>query len=95
VAVFPERYEQYVAQLSARAATVVATGTSDQDASGPSAESAEPAVETTRYRVRRGDSLWELARKYGTTVEDLQTLNGLADQRIVAGATILLPATGR
>ncbi len=32
---------------------------------------------TTRYRVRKGDSLWKIARRYNLRVADLQRWNGL------------------
>lgn len=46
----------------------------------PSASDAEPAsyhAETT-YRVRRGDNLTTIARRYGTTVAAIQRANGMA-----------------
>ncbi len=34
-------------------------------------------------RVRRGDTLWELARKYGTTVEALKQLNHIGGNNVI------------
>lgn len=45
-----------------------------------------------RYRVRRGDTLWELARRKDTTIKHLQAINKLRSSRIVPGQTLLLPA---
>jgi LysM repeat protein len=44
------------------------------------------------YRVNRGDSLWSIARRHGTTVERLQQLNGLRSSRIIAGQRLTVPA---
>lgn len=44
------------------------------------------------YTVQRGDSLWEIARSHGTSVEDLQAVNGLNGSRIYAGQVINVPA---
>lgn len=42
--------------------------------------------------VVRGDTLSQLAQRYGTTVAALQAANGLAGDRILAGQTLVLPA---
>ena len=42
--------------------------------------------------VKAGDSLYALARKFGTTVEDLQRLNQIADpSRLVIGQSLVAP----
>ena len=45
----------------------------------------------TRITVRRGDSLWTIARRHGTTVETLQSANNLRGSRIYAGQTLEVP----
>jgi LysM repeat protein len=45
------------------------------------------------YRVRRGDSLWDIARDHGTTVDRLKAENGIRGSRIYAGQTLKIPAT--
>ena len=44
-----------------------------------------PSVAPTFHAVERGDTLFELARRYGTTVDALVRLNGLGSTGIVAG----------
>ncbi|HEU4564840.1 MAG TPA: DUF5715 family protein [Gemmatimonadaceae bacterium] len=44
----------------------------------------------TVHVVRRGETLWGIARRYGTTVERLQRANGLRGGRIVAGQRLTL-----
>lgn len=39
--------------------------------------------EVWRYRVRPGDTLWALARRYGTTVGAIARLNALADPNLI------------
>ena len=39
---------------------------------------AKTATKTSQVTVKAGDTLWALAQKYGTTVEKLRQLNGLA-----------------
>jgi membrane-bound lytic murein transglycosylase D len=43
------------------------------------------------YVVRTGDTLWEIARRYGTTVEKIVVLNNIKDNRIQLGDKILIP----
>lgn len=51
------------------------------------------------YRVRRGDNLFDIARRFGTTMEKLRALNGLSRKdKILAGQILRLsqsPAKGR
>lgn len=44
------------------------------------------------HTVRRGDSLWSIARQSRTTVEALKMANGLRSSRILAGQVLVIPA---
>jgi hypothetical protein len=43
------------------------------------------------YRVRRGDSLWKIARSHGTTVDEIREVNGLRSSQIYVGQVIDVP----
>jgi LysM repeat protein len=43
------------------------------------------------YQVNRGDSLWSIARRHGTTVETLRRVNRLPSDRLVAGQVLAVP----
>lgn len=43
------------------------------------------------YQVRRGDSLWTIARKHATTVDELKRVNGLKSSRVLAGQVLRIP----
>lgn len=44
------------------------------------------------YKIKRGDTLSEIAKKYGTTVKKLQSINGIKNaNKIYAGDTIKIP----
>ena len=43
------------------------------------------------YRVQRGDSLWVIARRTGSSVPQLLAANGLKGSRIYAGQVLRLP----
>jgi hypothetical protein len=48
-----------------------------------------PGVE--EYRVRSGDSLWNIARKHGTTVDELKEFNGIQGSQIFVGQLLDVP----
>jgi LysM repeat protein len=43
--------------------------------------------------VNRGDSLWSIARRHGTSVEVLKAINGLRNSAITAGQTLQVPSS--
>jgi hypothetical protein len=43
------------------------------------------------YKVQRGDSLWEIARSHGMSVDELKAVNGINGNRIYAGQVIDVP----
>lgn len=52
---------------------------------------AAPAASSTTHTVIAGDSLWGISRKYGTTVEAIQSANGLTSTVIRVGETLIIP----
>src|SRR5690606_17618123 len=52
---------------------------------GPTYASAE------KYRVRKGDSLWSIARRHDTTVDRLNEANGLTSSTLLPGQTLQIP----
>ena len=63
-----------------------------------SAPSETPAVQTAKmeqsistYVVKRGDSLWKIASRYGTTTRTIQSLNGLRGSRLRVGQVLKIP----
>ncbi len=65
------------------------------DGRAPAASSASPTQ--TTYTVRRGDSLWIIARRFGTKVDRIQRENGLRGTNLRPGQllTIAAGSTGR
>jgi nucleoid-associated protein YgaU len=53
----------------------------------------EVVASFARYRVRPGDTLWEIARRNDTTINRIRALNKLRTARIVPGQTLLLPVS--
>jgi LysM repeat protein len=55
----------------------------------PSATAGPPVVGTGTYRVKHGDTLYGIARHFGTSVRALQQLNGLGTSTTIHGGDIL------
>ncbi len=55
-------------------------------------EEPEPVHET--YRVQRGDNLTVIARRHGTTVAEIRSLNNLSSDLIVPDQELLIPVSG-
>jgi len=53
---------------------------------------ATPASRLVHHRVRHGDTLYGLARSFGTTVAAIQAANKLSTTRILSGQVLLVPA---
>jgi LysM repeat protein len=47
---------------------------------------------STTYVVRRGDTLWRIAREHGISTTELRRANGLSSSRIKAGQRLRIPA---
>ena len=45
------------------------------------------------YKVRRGDTLYDIARKFGISVSALRRANGLTGSRIYPGEVLRIPGT--
>lgn len=51
--------------------------------------------EGTEYRVRAGDSLWEIARAHGVSVATVRVANRLSGNRIYPGQLLTIPGSDR
>jgi hypothetical protein len=89
IAVFPTQYRRYVNNADGeddddgRASTRVASRGTGSSQSSRSSRST--------YRVRQGDSLWEIARRNDTTVDRLRAANDMRSNRIVPGQILIIP----
>ncbi len=86
VAVYPNPYAEYVARVERNTGTGVLE---------TRIAKAEVQKRNRRYRVRPGDSLWNIARNYGTTVDELKSTNRLRSSRIYPGQVLALPIAFR
>lgn len=88
VSLYPKQYASY---LSGRGA---GPGTGVQIAKNEGSGTAAKA-EGKRYRVGRGDSLWTIAQRHGTSVASLKKVNGMSSSRLKPGQVLEIPARSR
>ncbi|HUE95961.1 MAG TPA: DUF5715 family protein [Longimicrobiaceae bacterium] len=82
VAVFPRQYESYVRAMTGGTRLASSTTASPRPASGSTGAT---------YQVRRGDSLWTIARRNNVSVDQLREANSLPSSRILAGQVLVIP----
>ena len=95
IAVYTKDYARYVAALEADDAIVAESEpTAATRATAVTEESTgTSSASFVRYQVRAGDSLWGIARAYGTTVDRLKSANKLRTSRIYAGQLLEVPVS--
>jgi len=52
----------------------------------------EPQVHTRSYRVRRGDTMWKIAHRFGVSERTLLAANHLGSRRLRPGALLTIPS---
>ena len=52
-----------------------------------------PTAPENIYTVQKGDSLWAIANKYGTTVDNIKKANNLSTNNLSIGQTLVIPST--
>lgn len=80
IAVFPRPYVQHVARLNQRQSA-------DQEAPSGSGS-------TSEHLVRAGDTLWNIARAAGVSVQAIRVANELPSNRIKPGQRLTIPGAG-
>lgn len=60
----------------------------------PSQPETPPQTNQNIYIVKSGDSLWSIANRYGTTVDEIKRKNGLTSNALQVGQTLYLPESG-
>lgn len=78
VALYPKPYLRYLASRGVEGGeTRLATAAGDAGA--------------TKYRVASGDNLWVIARRHGTSVEQIKRANGIRSNRLKPGQVLDIP----
>ncbi|HEX2189927.1 MAG TPA: DUF5715 family protein [Longimicrobiaceae bacterium] len=85
VAVFPAPYLEYLGRGSGEPRKAARAGEAKP------ARSAASTAERKTHRVQRGETLWGIARRHGTTVERLKAENSIRSSRIDPGQVLRIP----
>jgi len=81
------------AEPAAQASSAPAPQRPRQEASGTPADTGKPGA--AHYRVRAGDSLWIIARRFDVSVDDLCRWNGIGRKtRLAVGRSLVVTAGG-
>ena len=54
-------------------------------------EKAKSPASVVVYSVKSGDSLWSIAKKFGTTIDSIKTANDLSDDMIYPMQQLIIP----
>jgi LysM repeat protein len=74
------------------AADVTATSTTPVATESPPTPTPSPTAETISHTIKRGDTLSEIAARYGVAVEEIMEANGLTDPgQIITGQKLIVP----
>lgn len=95
VVVFPRPYTRYAAVGGAHVEED--RPTRPRTAARASSRSTRSAASgsTRTYRVRRGDSLWTIARRNNVSVARLKSANGIRSSTVQPGQVLKIPRAGR
>jgi hypothetical protein len=93
IALFPRPYASYVQRVaSADSPSSTRSASADSPTSTRSAQRvAEAAATIETYQVRRGDSLWTIARDHGVSIAEIRSSNDLRSSKIFAGQVLRVP----
>lgn len=107
IAVFPDRYERYVAangkpaRLATRSLAKATTAAKPTETpmkiakiDKPNYASVMPLPSVSKpstHKVRSGETLWTISRKYGVTVVALKRANDLHGSKIMPGQKLAIP----
>jgi len=80
-------YEQHFGQLVLDRPTGAVSKVAVAKAAPAKSKAAEAA---DKYKVRTGDTLWEIAQRFGTSIRDLMDKNNLSKPVIYAGQLLLI-----
>jgi len=91
-ALFQQSEEEGAQKFNENGSDKGAPGESLSSAKAPTPGAAPTPSKPLPYTIQPGDTLWDLARRYNTTVDELVRLNNIANPDLIyAGNTLLIP----
>ena len=71
---------------------LVEVSSDNRPAPAQTAKAAAHVQAATEHVVRPGDSLWNIAKRYGTTTQEIERINRIASANITVGQVLKIPA---
>lgn len=95
VSLFPNQYLRYLDSKDAlpriQIAKAEAEETPKSTSSSKKSTVAKAPSRSKKYKVGRGDTLWEIAQRHGVTVTTIKKANGIRSSRLRPGQTLSIP----
>jgi hypothetical protein len=90
VTLFPKPYMRYLGDDAPSIQITRSTG-SRSSKSKTSLASSRTSSRSKKYRVGRGDTLWRIAQRHGTSVTRIKQVNGIRTTRLKPGQMLSIP----
>lgn len=93
VSLFPNQYLRYLDSKDELPRIQIAKAEEETPKSTSSSKSkvAKASSRSKRYKVGRGDTLWEIAQRHGVSVTTIKKANGIRSSRLRPGQTLSIP----
>lgn len=92
VSLFPNQYLRYLDSKDALPKIQVAKADADETPKSSSKSTvAKASSRSKKYKVGRGDTLWEIAQRHGVSVTTIKKANGIRSSRLRPGQTLSIP----
>jgi hypothetical protein len=92
VTLFPKPYMRYIGDDAPSIQIARATSSKRSSKSKTSLASSRTSSRSKKYRVGRGDTLWRIAQRHGTSVTRIKQANGIRTTRLKPGQMLSIPA---
>jgi hypothetical protein len=87
VSLFPEPYTRYLIARGEK------PGTTQKQMALAASTASTAGTPGMRYRVRSGDSLWNIARRHRTSVAQIKQVNSIRGSQLKAGQVLSIPTS--
>jgi hypothetical protein len=91
VTLFPKPYMRYVGDDAPSIQIARAASSKRSSKSKTSLASSRTSSRSKKYRVGRGDTLWRIAQRHGTSVTRIKQANGIRTTRLKPGQMLSIP----
>ena len=93
VSLFPNQYLRYLDSKDVPRIQIAKAEKEDAPRSTSSSKSkvAKASTRSKKYKVGRGDTLWEIAQRHGVSVTTIKKANGIRSSRLRPGQTLSIP----